>query len=40
THDGKRVYVSNYFSDTVSVIDVSTDSVIKEIPTNRTLYKE
>ena len=32
THDGARVYVANYFGNTVSVLDTSTDTVIATIP--------
>jgi len=32
THDGARVYVANYFGNTVSVVDTSTNTVIATIP--------
>src|ERR1700741_357225 len=35
TPDNKKVYVTNLRSDTVSVIDVSTDRVITAIPVGR-----
>jgi YVTN family beta-propeller protein len=31
THDGTKAYVANYFSDTLSVIDVLTNSVLATI---------
>jgi YVTN family beta-propeller protein len=33
TRDGKKVFVSNTYSDTVSVIDTGTHAVIATIPT-------